>query len=327
MPTDYMLFVHGVKTRSKEEFRKSATQLSDGIALGISNPTRTVKPICFFWGDQSKDAQDKLVHGFKHSEEKWNQFWFRDFRTEQILEFVGDAALYLSRHVGSNVVRAFHQQVLQDGLKDASAEAGDRLHLITHSWGTVILFDILFARRWEDERLDQDTSTRDIRQCVQDIRNTFFGLTPNPGRGIPLASIHTMGSPIALFTLLKLTGESSHDLSPRLNELVKNLYDSREGKPLPWRNFAHPGDPIAYPLEGLLPQLLQQGASQDYVQIEDVVQGDRFPNRLRNLGNLLPFTRQRLLPLLSGGDAHGSYWSSAAVAQSIGSVIQASMDS
>jgi len=326
MPTDYVLFVHGVKTRDRDEFQQSATQLLTGITQAPGSVERTIKPIFFFWGDQSVEAQARLVAGFESSEQKWKQFWFRDFRTEQILEFVGDAALYLSRHVGSNVVRAFYQQVLAQGLKDSRPERGDRLHLVTHSWGTVILFDILFAGRWEDPRLDEG-STADIRDLVQQIRRAFFGLDPNPDGGLPLASINTLGSPIALFTLLKLTGESSHDLSPSLNELIKNLYDRRNGRPLPWQNFAHPGDPIAYPLEGVITQLLQQGSGKRYVAIEDIIHSDPFPRSLRNLGNLLPFTRQRLLPILSGGDAHSSYWANPMVAEAISSVIQASMES
>jgi hypothetical protein len=322
MPTDYILFVHGVKTRDKDEFCRLATILLNGIKKSMNNPSRDLKPIFFFWGDQGKNAQARLAEGFRQSEAKWKQFWFRDFRTEQILEFVGDGALYLSRHVGSNVVREFHKQVLKEGLKDANPSQGDRLHFVTHSWGTVILFDILFASRWEDDRLDNDTSTKDIRALIQDIRNALFGLPPVPERGIPLASIHTMGSPLALFTLLTVTGESSNDLSPKLNELIKNLYDLRNNQPLPWRNFAHPGDPLAYPLEGVMPQLLKQGNSDKYVQIEDIINGKGNPF---NLGNLLPFTRQRLLPLLSGGEAHGSYWENETVAKTIGSVIQQSM--
>jgi hypothetical protein len=321
MPTDYILFVHGVKNHDRDGFQRTATTLFNGIKNSISDPSRELKPIVFFWGDQGIPAQERLQQGFEQSPQ-WKQFWFRDFRTEQILEFVGDGTLYLSRHVGSNIVREFHKQVLKEGLKDANPAQGDRLHFVTHSWGTVILFDILFATRWEDERLDKDNSTKEIRALVQEIRNALFGLPPVPDRGIPLASIHTMGSPLALFTMLSVTGESTNDLSPRLNEFVKNLYDQRNGKPLPWRNFAHPGDPIAYPLEGVMPQLLRQTDSDKYIQIADLVNGKGNP---MNLGNLLPFTRQRLLPILSGGDAHGSYWTNELVAKTIGSVIQQSM--
>ena len=144
MPTDYILFVHGVKVHDQKEFERLATILLKRIQDSISDKSRVVKPIFFFWGDLNLPAQKELVARLKDSS-KWNDFWFRDFRTEQILEFVGDAALYLSRHVGTQVVQRFQEQALS-ALK--GVQPSDRLHIITHSWGTVILFDILFARRW-----------------------------------------------------------------------------------------------------------------------------------------------------------------------------------
>lgn len=317
MPTDYILFVHGVKTRNRSEFERLATILFTRIQASVPNTSRTLKPIFFYWGDQGIDAQNKLVNGFKTSEATWKKFWFRDFRTQQIVEFVGDGALYLSRHIGANVVRQFHQQVLVNGLANANFEQ-DRLHFVTHSWGTVILFDILFASRWDDERLDTANSTKDVRRLVQAIRNSLFGLPPRPEVGIPLASIHTMGSPLALFSLLTVTGESSNDLSPRLKDFIEALYRDRNNQPLPWRNFAHPGDPIAYPLEGVLAQLMRHDNGTTYVETQDIVSHQW---NLFNLGDLLPFTRQRLLPLLSGGTAHGSYWENETVARVISSVI------
>ncbi|PSB18361.1 hypothetical protein C7B65_15825 [Phormidesmis priestleyi ULC007] len=307
MPTDYILFVHGVKTRKQADFRALADSLFNRIKSSVGDQSRVLKPIVFFWGDLNQEAQDELLNGFKASP-KWSDFWFQDFRTQQVLGFVGDAALYLSRHVGSQVVQRFEQDVL--GVLQNTAP-GDRLHLVTHSWGTVILFDLLFAARWEDTRLDPK-----IRQTVQQIRNTLFGLPPVEGTGIPITSIHTMGSPISLFSLLTISGTlggaSTHDLSPDLKNLLEQLYNLKK-KPIPWRNFAHPGDPIAYPLEGVIPLLLNE--SSRYVQTQDVI---------TDKGNFLnrPF-QQRLIPVLWGGEAHGSYWSNEVVSQTIAEVIRA----
>ncbi|OUL28920.1 hypothetical protein BV378_06865 [Nostoc sp. RF31YmG] len=309
MPTDYVLFVHGVKVHDSKEFERLSTILLNRIRDSISDKSRVVTPIFFFWGDLNLAAQKELVAGLTASP-KWNDFWFRDFRTEQILEFVGDAALYLSRHVGTQVVQRFREKglgVLKGG------NTSDRLHIITHSWGTVILFDILFARRWEDPILDVE-----VRNSVKELRNVLFGLDPNPQSGIPLASIHTMGSPLALFSLLNISGNvngvSTHDLTPDLSRLLANLYTLRQ-KPLPWRNFAHPGDPIAYPIEGLKRMLLDN--STNYVDIQDVIseQGNIF-NR--------PFS-QKLVPLLWGGEAHGSYWDNPLVGKTISEIIRAAV--
>lgn len=317
MSTDYVLFVHGVKTRDRGEFERLATTLYDRIRTSVGAHAKTFKPVCFFWGDLNREPQQELLEGFIASE-TWKDFWFQDFRTQQVLEFVGDAALYLSRHVGSQVVRRFASEAL--GVL-RGAVPGDRLHLVTHSWGTVILFDILFAARWEDPRLDQDEATRDIRQMVRDVRSTLFGLQPNPGTGIPIASIHTMGSPISLFSLITISGRgnngSTHDLSPDLKSLLERLHaEPLKRKPLPWRNFVHPGDPIAYPLAGVMPLLLGLGRdTKTYVDIQDVI---------TEKGNIFnkPF-QQRLTPLLWGGEAHGSYWTNAVVAQTIGTIIRA----
>jgi hypothetical protein len=321
MSTDYVLFIHGVKTHSRKEFEEQAHTLLKAIQSSISDPSRDVKPIFCFWGDINLQAQKELIEAFNDSSE-WKDFWFRDFRTEQILEFVGDGALYLSRHIGAQVVRRLKSSAAEV-LKNA--DASDRLHLVTHSWGTIILFDILFARRWEDPKLDADASTQDIRQVVGEIRDALFGLTLNPELnpsardfGIPLYSIQTMGSPIALFSLLNITGNvngaSTHDLTPRLSNFLEYLHNKRK-KPIPWINFAHPGDPIAYPLEGVMKMLLKENFR--YVKVQDV---------MMSRGNILirPFS-QMILPLLWGGKAHGSYWNSSLVVKTISEVIQSAV--
>ncbi|UBF26690.1 hypothetical protein K9N68_01405 [Kovacikia minuta CCNUW1] len=310
MATDYIFFIHGVNTREKSVFHQNAQILFDRIQSSTHDPSRTLKPVYLFWGDVSAKGTDELLKGLKASP-KWTQFWFQNLRTEQILPFVGDAALYLSRGVSAQIVRQIADQALcQMGvtLEDLKTpRQGDRLHLVTHSWGTVILFDVLFAPRWEANDVDLE-----IRQTVENIRTGFFGLgtADNKSYGIPLGSIHTMGSPISLFSLINLNDGHSFNLTPKLKELLESIYKPT-GKPLPWRNYAHPGDPIAYPLEGVMPLLLRESSNK--VEIEDII----------SLTNPLmqPFS-QSLLPLLSGGEAHGSYWKSKEVAKTIAEVIQ-----
>jgi len=307
MTTDYILFVHGVNTRDKDGFIHSANNLFKAVQPLVKSPSRNLKPAFFFWGDLNLQPQMYLHKGLTQSP-AWADLSFKDFRTEQILPFVGDAALYLSRHVGCQFVKrlqAFAQAQFRD------VQPGDRLHLVTHSWGTVILFDILFAGRWTDERLEPD-----IRESVQRIRNGLFGLPPTPANGMPLASIHTMGSPLALFSLINLStfadGESSHDLTSRLRELLENLHQQR-GEALPWYNYLHHSDPIAYPLAGILPTILN-GHSQ-YVSAEDIL--TRKSNRF-----LTPFN-QSFLSIITGGSAHQSYWESDIVAQGIARTLNA----
>jgi hypothetical protein len=312
MPTDYIIFIHGVNVRDELAFKHQASSMFQSIAANI-NPSpspRTLKPITLFWGNIGEDSINKLRQGLEKSS-KWEQLWFRKLRTTQVLPFVGDAAMYLSRFISSEILQQITEQAIAqiglslEDLKDPPEE--DRLHLVTHSWGTVVLFDILFAARWEDPELPEE-----VRQRVTKIRRGFFGVGTNEEKsyGIPLASIHTMGSPIALFNLVNIQNLSSFNLTPNLKKFLGELQIKMQ-KPLPWKNYAHPGDPIAYPLEGVMPLLL--GEAEKFVSIEDIISPTSW------LGGIFG---QFTLSLINGGKAHGSYWTEKKVAQSIGQVIQ-----
>jgi hypothetical protein len=314
MATDYILFIHGVNTRDQEKFRQAAQTLFTRIQSSIKDSSRELEPIYLFWGDVGENGTNELLKGLKASR-NWNQFWFQDFRTEQILPFVGDAALYLSRGMSAKIVRQITDQALYQmnlNLEDLQARGSDdRLHLVTHSWGTVILFDILFSPRWESDELDPE-----IRQMLQNIRTGFFGLgsDSNQNFGIPIASIHTMGSPIALFNLINLNHGQSFDITANLKMMLESLYRKTEGKPLPWRNYAHPNDPIAYPLEGVIPLFLNEDSNK--VQIADIMTASN---------PLMQPLSQSLVPLVNGGKAHGSYWTSRKVAKTIAEVIASTL--
>ncbi len=183
------------------------------------------------------------------------------------------------------------------------------MHLITHSWGTVILFDILFANRWDDPTLPGFSHVQKIRQAI-------FGLSPHEQSGIRLASISTMGSPLALFSLITIIGSSqggsTHDITPNLEELFSRLIINEQK--MPWLNFTHPGEPIAYPLEKVLPNLVDP--QHKFIDIEDV---------LTSGSGWLEFISRPLagsfLSLMNGGNAHLSYWESKLVAERIAEII------
>lgn len=233
------------------------------------------------------------------------------------MQFVGDGALYLSRYAGAKVADRLMEQALT-GLQGYQPQE-DRLHLVTHSMGTIILFDMLFSARWDSDSVPGHTSVAAIRQAL-------FGVAPYPTQGIRLSSISTMGSPIGFFSLTDVNSStqdatdangtvlSTHDVTPRMEQMLASLYQEL-GQKLLWYNFVHPGDPIAYPLEKLLPQLLD-GESK-YVQVQDIL------TNLTSLTDILidPLN-QTLFALLHGGEAHQSYWISEQVAQRIAEVIE-----
>jgi hypothetical protein len=295
--TDYILFVHGVKSRSKDDFTKNTQAIFKPIEAKLKAQGRIAKAVPCFWGMCGEPALDQLQRGLQQSP-VWKDLWFQGFRSEEILNFVGDGALYLSRSVGSEVVDCIYNSALAQlqNLKE-----GDRLHLVTHSWGTVILLDILFAKRWTSEgfkAVDPETWTN-----VQRIRDTLFGLGSNPGQGLKLGSIHTMGSPIALFNLMNTGEKNSHDIAPDMKAFLQNL-QAETGTAMPWNNYIHPGDPIAYPLEGITQQFFQADRSvNDFVKVSDrLVQSNSFGEKVMGMA------KSTILSVLYGGTAHNSYW-------------------
>jgi len=312
MSTDYIVFIHGVNVRNEAAYNKQANEMFQNIKASIKDSSRTLKPVIFYWGNVVQDSTNSLLRGLESSPQ-WKDFWFQDLRTTQFLPFVGDAALYLSRTVSKAIVEQLTEQAIkQIGLSLEELKhppEGDRLHLVTHSWGTVVLFDILFSSRWEE-----DAVTIETRQLIENMRRGFFGVGTGSEKefGIPLASIHTMGSPIALFNLVNIQGGNSFNLTPKLKELLEKLQE-KLNKPLPWKSYAHPGDPIAYPLKGVIPLFLDLAKDQNIVSVEDVMSPSSW------IGGLFG---KSILPVINGGKAHGSYWAERKVAQMIGNVIQ-----
>lgn len=330
MATDYVLFIHGVNTRREGTQPTYADNLIDLI-----KQTTPIEPLVVYWGNVNDQEEKKLRVGYQASS-IWNKLWFRDIREQQLVRFAGDTALYLSRYIGANVAAIVAEQVAK--LKDCTAK--DRLHFVTHSLGTIILFDLLFSSRWDQK----GTSGRD---SVMDIRDTIYGVTgnvPNPEQGIHLGSITTMGSPIGIFSLMDVNppavdaqsdpskATSTHDITPSLVQMLKYLHQELGESKLPWRNFVHPGDPIASPLEGILPDMVD--VNRTYINLQDILVPPDLAEDLREsmpkgiLDLTLDLTaealRQTAFAILDGGHAHGSYWQSPRVAEGITQLIQQS---
>ena len=315
MATDYILFVHGVNTREERETPEFANDLIKSLKQELGQDrTNKVEYIPLYWGDVNIKAENRLLKQLQASP-LWEDMWFRNFREKQVLQFAGDAALYISRHIGYRVVQRLKETAIAS---IQNPQPGDCLHLVTHSWGTVILFDLLFAGRWNDPHAPG-------HKDVMAIRDAIFGLSgndENPLQGMPLASLHTMGSPVAIFSLTNVssdvsdseiladTNPSSHDITPRLKELLESLYKVRGNTKLPWRNYVHPGDPIAYPLKELMSSLVDR--DEKYIDFQDL-----FTHEPRLFDFLAQPLSQTTLALLQGGEAHGSYWQSDKVVEEI----------
>jgi hypothetical protein len=326
MATDFMLFIHGVNTRSEGTQPTYANTL-----INLIKQTTPIAPLVVYWGNVNDQEEEQLRKGYQASG-IWDKLWFRDLREQQLVRFAGDAALYLSRAIGAKVAALVAEQIA----KLKACTAVDRLHLVTHSLGTIILFDLLFSARWDRE----ETSGHD---CVMDIRDAIYGVTgnvPDPKQGIRLGSITTMGSPIGIFSLMREDppavdaksdpGEatSMDDITPRLRKLLEYLHQELRGSKLPWRNFVHPGDPIASPLEGILPHMIDEDMR--YIDIQDsLVPADlaevfKEPGPKALLDLVAEPFMQTAFAILDGGNAHSSYWQSPRVAECITQLIQPS---
>jgi hypothetical protein len=212
--------------------------------------------------------------------------------------------------------------------------------------GTVILFDILFSSRW-------DSSQTNTYDGAEQIRNLFFGLPPHVHEGIQLCSISTMGSPISIYSLLMAHRQNlptTHDITDQLEEMLQTLHNTI-GRPLPWCNFIHPADIIAYPLAELLPGMVDP--QKKYLAVKDILTsveytserdssvlsdgGNLFSHLLGSMVHMLPVTDRNNAPYaikkagelaekmqmaLTCGPAHGSYWTSQKVAHEIATTIK-----
>lgn len=298
-----IIYIHGVNTRKQKYDRHYADELDQLIGFSLANKKpRLTNSLPLYWGNVL-DQEEQHLFARMQLCDAWEHLQLKSFRERQVLQFIADAALYISRMAGKQVVNALYAQIVADqATTGGNGYRNTIVHLVAHSWGTIILFDLLFAERWNDPSLDDET-----REKVQYIRNIFFGIDPTPHRGTLVGSINTMGSPIALFSLMNKESDGSHSISENLSKLISALGKKLKGDQVPWNNFLHPGDLIGWPLQKVLPPMLWDTAP---IDIKDIV---------------TEFAGVQWEPVgvMLAGQAHGSYWSSLLVAEKIAATIVA----
>ena len=324
---DYVLFLHGVNVRELPDFPddrnfpKYANHLFELIRDSLDRAAIPcdLEKIALYYGDVNMHEEQSLLTLFQSSPE-WERFWFRHVRETILLQIIGDIALYVNPYVAARIVKRLRQAVLKLQEWEQEQQEQGRLHLVSHSLGTIILFDALFASRWESEDMPG-------YNCITELRDAFCGAGTRPEEGIQVASIHTMGSPIPLFSLLNMYNRQqeneagqhtdSHEIGPKLQVFLQHLARNRGGKRIPWWNYAHPGDPLAYPLEELLYQLVDQ--KRECLEVHDVV---TTPDDIEDW--MIESFKQSSAALIHAGSAHRSYWNSEMIASRIARTIQES---
>lgn len=183
------------------------------------------------------------------------------------LSYVGDAIAY--QQANTSVYGGVHA-VLARSLHELADEAGPdaRLCVVAHSLGTVVVSNYFYD-------LDAGVTRPDPVTAVA-------GDTPLE-RGRTLAHLHTLGSPLALFTL----GLDEEHLDRPLRVPHPDVADGLRGRG-GWVNLYDPDDVIATPLRGLSPQY--RAALRD-----ERVETRPFPFNLSPLAHTLYWNDRRVM--------------------------------
>lgn len=297
-----IFFIHGVATQNvkyaqplesliREEFKKRGKS----FPLFYSS----------FWADILKDVSkmwnwiEQDLHEYQKENittDLDNLFRYQKFRKDFLFEFFGDAFTYLNSQRGQKIRELLAHQ-LEDFINQNPRD--NELHIVAHSLGTVILWDILFSDKFKDDAAFK------IRAMIEGLASS------HESKKVYLSSITTMGSPILLFNMMLGTNP----------EKVKSFADTYpEDNPLRWINIIHSSDIIAYPLRSSLDL-----DSTDNLLFQDrYIQGDanQIEKNLRGLANsknqvvqaiglVNPLINEAvaLAPMFAGtGDGHIGYW-------------------
>ena len=229
-----VFFIHGVATRDvnyaetlknliKEEFLQRNQTLPHFRSSFWGNVLRDVDKM---WNWIEQDLQD-----FKKDNPQSNLddiFRYKKFREGLLSQFIGDVLTYLNSECGAEIRKIIAQDLYKFIQKHPEET---ELHIVAHSLGTVILWDVLFSDRF---------TSKDPAFYIRELIN---GLAKSDTiKKITLKSITTIGSPILfLNTMLAVKPEQIHNFAA-------NYQDA----PFQWTNIIHSSDIIAYPIRASL---------------------------------------------------------------------------
>lgn len=222
-----VFFIHGVATRDKTY----ASELTDKITEEFSKRKQPA-PVFYssLWGGVLKNTpnlwnwvQQDLNDFQKNS--KGDVFQYSKYREFFVSHFFNDLFTYLNLDHGWEIRKVIAMQLLEC-LEKHPRE--NELHIVAHSLGGVILWDILFSDKFE------------ANDPAFYIRSVIKGLAESKekkSKQVSLDSITTMGTPILLFNLML-------GINPENLKLFARKYE----KPLRWVNIIRSSDPLAYPI-------------------------------------------------------------------------------
>ena len=289
-----VFFIHGVATRDA----CYSSNLQQLIKTEFSH--REEKNPHFyagFWGSALTDI-GKIWNGIDEDlaavKKKYPKiaseeiFRYRTFREGLFSQFLGDFFTYMNPDKGREIRKTIAQQ-LYNFIKENPNDS--ELHIVAHSLGTVILWDVLFS-----DRFSAKDPALSIRAMIRELENQTDVKLKNQ---VNLKSITLMGSPILLINMML-------DVRPEKVNQFAHSYSSEQ--PLRWLNLIHPSDLISYPLKASL-HLAENSylKFEDEYLLEDVNLAEK---TARSLG-------QNELAMALGSNAHKSYWNCSETARLI----------
>lgn len=237
-----IFFIHGVATKDASYSRRL-----EGLIKKDLNQRDIPLPIFYasFWGNTFKRT-DKIWNCIHEDLKDLGKsyptvdvrdvFRYQEFREDFVSDFFGDILTYFNTERGKDIRGSIVNQ-LQEFI--AWHPEDDEIHLVTHSLGSVVMWDILFS-----DRFSSDDPAFKMRELLSLKENSINSMSKN------LKSITTMGSPILFFNLML-------EMNPTR---IKEFTEKFQKGPIRWINIIHSSDIIAYPLKAglgtkLLPNL------------------------------------------------------------------------
>lgn len=286
-----VFFLHGVATKNAD-YAKPLQHLLKQELLRRKQPLPHF--YAGFWGNVFKQTGQmwNWIHKDLETLQSDNPqadvqeiFRYQEMREDFISQFFGDALTYFNSDRGLDIRDTLADQ-LYKFLKHHPQET--ELHLVSHSLGTVILWDVLFSDRFAND------------DPAYTIRSLISPAAHNSAK-VQLKSLTTMGSPILFFNMML-------DVSFQQIQAFVSHYNSESFR---WLNLLHSSDIIAYPLQSSL----QTDC------IPNLFFRDRYIRTDANLAERTARTLGQVHAAMALGvsDAHSAYWQSRGTARFVAS--------
>ncbi|WP_449418512.1 hypothetical protein [Phormidium nigroviride] len=285
-----VFFIHGVATRNSNY----ADELKDKLKEEFANE-RQALPYFYssLWGgilDNGSQRWNWVQQDLNNFEKQYqigvkDVFQYSQYREFFITHFFGDLFTYLNSECGKKIRKTIASQLLEFLRKHPEE---NELHIIAHSLGGVIIWDILFS-----EKFSSDDPAFEIREVIKGLSAS------HEKRKVYLRSITTMGTPILLFNLML-------DVDPQRIKIFASRY---LGKPLRWINIIHASDVLAYPIRASL----NIDSSSNLFLRDKFIGSHNFIKKIAQpLGQLAGLSMAKGL-----ASSHSSYWQRTRVARLI----------